>query len=67
MSDEKTRIIHVLRDKKEPYDIESIRKEAGIGGWNTALRHLLELYIANEIRGLKTTKSWVFWVEDGGE
>ena len=44
-------------------DVEKIREAAGIGNWNTALKHLLELKLQGIIEGQKTTKSWVFWIK----
>jgi len=57
------KIIEVLSHAKEPTDIEKIRVEAGIGNWNTALKHCLELFIAKKICGIKTSKSWIFWLD----
>ena len=62
------KIIEVLTSATEPMDVEKIRIEAGIGHWNTALKHCLELLIVKKICGIKTSKSWIFWVEkDNGE
>ena len=63
--DYKTRILPVLRSKHLPCDVEKIRVAAGIGNWNTCLKHLLELVINGEVMGQKTSKSWVFWIERG--
>jgi len=57
------KIIQTLENAVEPLDIEKIRVEAGIGNWNTALKHCLELLIARKIKGMKTSKSWIFWIE----
>jgi hypothetical protein len=57
------KIVDVLRHATEPMDIEKIRVEVGIGNWNTALKHCLELLIAKRISGIKTSKSWVFWID----
>jgi hypothetical protein len=62
MSDYKRAILRSLQRYEEPCDIESIRRDAGIGNWNTALKHLLEMYISGDVEGLKTSKSWVFWI-----
>jgi hypothetical protein len=43
-------------------DIEKIRIDSGIGNWNTALKHCLELKIAGKIEGQKTSKGWIFWL-----
>lgn len=56
-----SKIVETLERATQPMDIEKIRVEAGIGNWNTALKHCLELLIAKKIHGQKTSKSWVFW------
>ncbi len=50
----------VIKNAEIPIDAEKIAQELNIG-WGTALRYALELVILNEIQGLKTSKSWVFW------
>ncbi|MEM1990442.1 MAG: hypothetical protein QW782_07410 [Candidatus Bathyarchaeia archaeon] len=67
----KQRIKAYLESAEIPQSVESIREAAGISNWNTALKHCLELLIQGEIRGQKTSKSWIFWLErehaeDGG-
>lgn len=57
------KIVEALRKASEPRDIEKIRNECGIGNWNTALKHCLELVISEKIHGKKTSKSWIFWVD----
>ena len=56
------KITRALEKTDVPMDIEKIRVEVGIGHWNTALKHCLELLVAGKINGLKTSKSWVFWI-----
>jgi predicted Zn-ribbon and HTH transcriptional regulator len=56
------KILKVLAEATEPLDIEKIRVAVGIGNWNTALKHCLELLLAKKIQGQKTSKSWIFWV-----
>ena len=63
MNNYKVNILRILNDASEPLDVEKIRKNADIGNWQTALKHLLELLIDRKIKGSKTSKSWVFWVE----
>lgn len=60
-NDYKEKILAILAKATQPLDIEKIRVEAGIGNWNTALKHCLELLVTHEISGQKTSKSWVFW------
>lgn len=57
------KIIEILQKATEPMDIEKIRVEAGIGNWQTALKHCLQLVISHKINGQKTSKSWIFWIE----
>jgi len=57
------KIVEMLEKAVQPMDIEKIRVEIGIGNWNTALKHCLELIIAGKIKGQKTSKSWVFWLD----
>ena len=55
------KIVELLEKATQPMDIEKIRTDVGIGNWNTALKHCLELIIVKKIKGIKTSKSWVFW------
>jgi hypothetical protein len=49
-------------------DVEKIRVACGIGNWETALKHCLELGISGRIEAVKTSKSWVFSAKtDRGE
>jgi hypothetical protein len=57
------RILGVLSEAIQPMDVEKIRSESGIGHWNTALSHCLELLVNKRICGTKTSKSWIFWIE----
>ena len=60
-NDYKEKILEYLKKAAEPADVEKIRTASGIGNWNTALKHLLELYSQGSIQGQRTTKGWVFW------
>jgi len=55
------KILAFLNETTEPLDVEKIRTFCGIGNWNTALKHCLELLIQGKIRGQKTSKGWIFW------
>jgi hypothetical protein len=57
------KIVEMLEKATQPMDIEKIRVDIGIGNWNTALKHCLELVISGKIKGTKTSKSWVFWMD----
>jgi hypothetical protein len=57
----KTAILRLLAAAPRPLDVERIRVGCGIGNWQTALKHCLELLYEDEIRGIKTSKSWIFW------
>jgi len=55
------KILSFLNEATEPVDVEKIRISCGIGNWNTALKHCLELLIQGRILGQKTSKSWIFY------
>lgn len=57
----KEKILEYLKKAAEPADVEKIRTACGIGNWNTALKHCLELHARGTILGQRTTKGWVFW------
>ena len=63
LNDYPEKILNVLRNSSIPLDVEKIRVGAGIGNWQTALKHCLELTIDQKIKALRTSKSWVFWIE----
>ena len=64
--DYKQRIYSFLMEADVPVDVEKIRVACGIGNWNTALKHCLELLIQGRAKGMKTSNGWVFWIEHGG-
>jgi hypothetical protein len=57
----------MLEKANQPMDVEKIRVGVGIGNWQTASKHCLELVIAEKIRGQKTSKSWIFWMDQRRE
>jgi hypothetical protein len=57
----KEKILEYSKAATEPADVEKIRTACGIGNWNTALKHCLELHAQGLILGQRTTKGWVFW------
>jgi len=61
MRNYKEKIVAFLNEAIEPADTEQIRTSCGIGNWNTALKHCLELYSQDSIQGQKTSKGWIFW------
>jgi len=61
-NDYKEKILEYLKKAAEPADVEKIRKACGIGNWNTALKHCLELHARGTIIGQRTTKGWTFWI-----
>jgi hypothetical protein len=56
------RIINFLNETTGPVDVEKIRINCGIGNWNTALKHCLQLLIQGKIKGEETSKGWLFWI-----
>jgi hypothetical protein len=59
------KIVNYLSTQTEPQAIETIRANTNISHWSMALAYCLELVIQGKIKGMKTSKSWVFWVEKG--
>jgi hypothetical protein len=55
------KILAFLNTTVEPIDVEKIRTSCGIGHWNTALKHCLQLLVKGAIQGQETTKGWIFW------
>jgi len=62
MSNHARRVYTLIKKHSCPIDPQKIARELEIG-WGTALRYALELAIAGKVKALKTSKSWVFWVE----
>jgi len=56
------KILTFLGKATQPTDVEKIRTACGIGNWNTALTHCLELLVQGKIQGQKTSKGWTFWM-----
>jgi hypothetical protein len=54
-------ILNFLNEATEPIDVEKVRIACGIGNWNTALKHCLDLLLQEKIQGQKTSKGWIFW------
>lgn len=67
MKSYKKEILACLEEATLPLGVENIRVACGIGNWNTALKHCLELLLQGKIRGQKTSKSWIFWVDENHE
>jgi len=65
--DYKEKILEVLGSSPIPMDTENVRVKAGIKSWATAKATLLELVLERRILGAKTTKSWIFWVQQQSE
>jgi len=58
----KDRIREVLKESQIPMDVENVRLRAGLKNWESTKAILLEMVLQGSIRGQKTTKSWIFWV-----
>jgi len=61
-TDYKKAILQFLKESTQPMDVEKIRVACKIGNWQTALKHCLELQIEGKIQGIKSSKSWTFWI-----
>jgi hypothetical protein len=57
----KIKIVQMLEKATQPMDVEKIRVSIGIGNWNTAVKHCLELMLDGKINGQRTSKGWIFW------
>ena len=56
------RVVEVLRSSPIPVSVDFVRYNARTT-WSNAKATLLELLLRGEVRGMKTSKSWVFWIE----
>ena len=66
MESYKQKILACLNESSMPLGVENIRVACNIGNWNTVLTHCLELLLEGKIKGQKTSKGWIFWIEKGG-
>ena len=64
VSNYKEKMLAFLKQADLPQDIEKIRIACGIGNWNTTLKHCLELQIEGKVLGQKSSKSWIFWIDE---
>jgi hypothetical protein len=51
----------MLQKTEQPTDTEKMRLAIGIGNWNAAMKHCLELMLDGKINGQRTPKGWIFW------
>jgi hypothetical protein len=58
----KEKISEVLKESQIPMDVENVRVKSGLKNWESTKAILLEMVLQGAIRGQKTTKSWIFWV-----
>ena len=58
-----SKALEALQRVKNPQTIEAVRVAASIGNWETAKAILLELLAEGKIKGMRTSSSWVFWLE----
>jgi hypothetical protein len=54
-------ILKFLNEATQPVDVEKVRTACGIGNWNTAHKHCLDLTLQGKIQGQKTSRGWIFW------
>jgi DNA-binding IclR family transcriptional regulator len=57
-------ILRLLRETKMPVDVEFVAQKLGIG-WGTARAILLNLVVEGKVRMEKTTKSFIFSLNEG--
>jgi len=56
-----SRVMKVMEQSERPVSVDYVRYHTRTS-WGMAKATLLELLVRGEIRGLKTTKTWVFWI-----
>lgn len=57
------KVFDVLRNASQPLSIDAVRYRTEIRSWDKARALLLELLYEKKIEGIKTSKSWIFWLE----
>jgi len=60
----KERIVQVLENSLIPMDVENVRLNAGMKNWESTKSILLEMVLQGAIRGQRTSRSWIFWMDD---
>jgi len=58
------RILQILSYAELPMDVNKVRTFANIANWECTKSLLLELVVEGRIKGLHTSRGWVFWRED---
>jgi hypothetical protein len=58
------KIMQVLQNSPCPMDVENVRLSVGMKNWESTKSILLEMVLQGSIRGQRTARSWLFWVED---
>ncbi|MFH0896798.1 MAG: hypothetical protein V1850_01960 [Candidatus Bathyarchaeota archaeon] len=53
----------VLRAAEKPLSIDAVRFQTKLKSWSTARAILLEMLADRTINGLKTSRGWIFWIE----
>jgi len=61
----KQRIVQVLENSLVPMDVENVRLNSGMKNWESTKAILLEMVLQGSIRGQRTSRSWIFWVDNG--
>ena len=56
------RLLKVLSNADNPVSIDYVRYNLKIN-WGTARALLLSMALEGKIQSMKTSKSWIFWVE----
>ena len=55
-------VYQIIKSSELPIDPNNLSKKARIG-WGTALKYALTLVVEEKVRGLRTTKGWIFYEE----
>ena len=57
------KVLDVLRNASQPLSIDAVRYRTEIRSWDKARALLLELLYEKNVVGIKSSKSWIFWLE----
>lgn len=61
-----TKVITLLGETENPVSIDFVRHHLALN-WSTTRALLFSLALEGKIRSQKTSKSWIFWVENEKE
>jgi len=60
----KQRIVDAVLGSDLPLSVDNVRATAGLSNWESTKALLLELVLERKIKGIRTSKGWIFWDPD---